>query len=272
MSYPINYPTPQGADVQIFTPNSESVEDNFSATWVKPKGASMVWFTLIGAGGAGGDAITDASGGSSYGGGGGSGAVTNCMVPAFLIPDVLSIRVYPGGTTSSGLDTSVIYQMKNATGYTLLGANGGAGGADASSVGGVIENGTGGTGGAASSAPEFAAAGFYQSKAGQDGSDGNANLSTSTTTFLQGGVGGQGSVAASQYGYTRVSSFGYGLIRPILVSVSSPPAGGTYTTAAAALIAKNGFGCGGGGAYTTTVSTTRYGTRGGDGLAVIVTW
>jgi hypothetical protein len=89
---------------------------------------------------------------------------------------------------------------------------------------------------------------------------------------LQGGVGGQGSVAASQYGYTRVSSFGYGLIRPILVSVSSVPAGGTYTTATAALIAKNGFGCGGGGAYTTTVSTTRYGTRGGDGLAVIVTW
>ena len=75
MSYPINYPTPQGANVQIFS------EGGTTSDWVKPQGVSFVWFTLIGAGGAGANTANT---------GGGSGAVTNFMCPAFLIPDMLS--------------------------------------------------------------------------------------------------------------------------------------------------------------------------------------
>jgi hypothetical protein len=276
MSYPINYPTPQGANVQIFTANTNDSADGFSADWVKPQGASMVWFTLIGAGGGGGNATSDGSGGNAYAGGGGSGAVTTCMVPAFLIPDQLIIRVYDGDD-STGNDTTVGYRQKASGTYILLRAQGGDAGGLANSVGGATVAGAGGAGGTIEDSNEFSAAGFFQSVAGQNGTNGNVNQTTSTTTFLQGGPGGSAVGAASQYGYSRASlttaaQMGYGILSPILVSVASTEADNTYTTAAAALVSRNGFGCGGGGAFTTTVSTTRYGTRGGDGLVVIVTW
>lgn len=270
MSYPINYPTPQGANVQIFTANSSTTTASFASTWVKPQGAVMVWFTLIGAGGAGGDADSDGVI-SGFGGGGGSGAVTNCMIPAFLIPDILKIRVCAGATTNAE-PTDVYYQQKDGTGYLLLeaknGSNGGLGNSD---------TGTGGVGGAASVPNAFSAAGFYQSTAGQAGSAGNVNLTTSTTTFLQGGTGGGASGAPSQYGYERRSGasnnqYGYAMMSPILVSVGSTQTGAVFTSNNESEITKNGFGSGGGGASIESGTVRKYGGRGGDGLCVIVTW
>lgn len=270
MSYPINYPTPQGANVQIFTANTSRTADKFSSTWVKPQGASMVWFTLIGAGGPGGNAVSDSAGGLAASGGGGSGGVTNCMIPAFLIPDTLVVRVHPG--IAIPRDTEILYQNKTGTAYSLLIAYGGSPGSDANSVGGVAVNAAGGTGGSAATSNSFSAAGIFQSVAGANGTDGNINQTTSTTTFLQGGVGGSASQAASQYGYSRASLAtsnqpGYGIISPILVSVASTDSAFLTSTA----VARNGFGCGGSGA-DTTLSNTRYGSFGGDGMAVIVTW
>jgi hypothetical protein len=54
MSYPINYPTPQGANIQIFqAPRIRTALANQlnNTSWVKPQGASFVFFSLIGAGG-----------------------------------------------------------------------------------------------------------------------------------------------------------------------------------------------------------------------------
>jgi hypothetical protein len=113
MSYPINYPTPQGANVQIFTANTDDAADGFSGDWVKPQGASMVWFTLIGAGGGGGNAITDASGGNAYAGGGGSGNHT------------ATPRNNDGGLGGGG--SATYYGGNNATYY---GGGGGGGGAN----------------------------------------------------------------------------------------------------------------------------------------------
>jgi hypothetical protein len=93
MSYPINYPTPQGANIQIFESGGTTSD------WVKPQGASFVWFTLIGGGGSGSGTQ-----------GGGSGAITNCMVPAFLIPDVLQINVSSG----QSVDTTLFISKKMA--------------------------------------------------------------------------------------------------------------------------------------------------------------
>ena len=133
MSYPLNYPTPQNADIQIF--NAGNITVNQTGTWTKPQGASFVWFTLIGSGG-GGDNSTI---------GGGSGAVTNCLVPAFLIPDVLRITVGKGGGISSaGIITSISYYDKAS--YTLLVANAGTA--------------SGGVAGAASTSNYFSAMGF----------------------------------------------------------------------------------------------------------------
>ena len=221
MSYPIKYPTPQGANIQIFNAG----ETNGTQTWVKPQGASFVWFTLIGAGG-GGDATTS---------GGGSGAVTNCMVPAFLIPDSLQVEVggsYPG---TAGNLSAVKYVSSNT--YSLLVANGG---------------GYSGVAGAASTSNYFSCMGLFQSVAGQPGSSG-AGLAA-TTTFLSGGAA---STNSANYGYTTgTTGNGFFQTQPIIVGVGG--ASGSDNKSA-------GIGCGG--AYGSST-----GGAGGDGLVVIITW
>lgn len=214
MSYPINYPTPQGADVQIFYRTQD---------WVKPQGASFVWFTLIGPGG-----------GGNTTNGGGSGAVTNFMCPAFLIPDQLRVSVGSGGTTGVGTATEVIYQQKNTTGYTLLTAS----------------SGQAGTGATAMSANFFTAMGFFQSIAGQNGNSGA--ITASTTTFLGGG-GGSGQAQTANYGYSPSGTgnrSGIFQLSPIIVGLGGMGTG------------SGGVGCGGG------VNSG----RGGNGLVVIITW
>lgn len=176
MSYPINYPTPQSANIQIFNANNTKGFD-----WVKPQGATMVWFTLIGAGG----------NGNGYSAGG-SGAVTNCMIPAFFIPDRLRINVPTSGDQNT--PTTVVYQQKDGTGYTLLTAN----------SGGV---------GTATAGNYFTAAGIYQSVVGAGSASGD-NL-----TFLA-----RADTGVGQYGYTT-SSGGYFQMRPIICGVGGYGAG-----------------------------------------------
>lgn len=238
MSYPINYPTPQGANVQIFTnsgsPNNVVTRGVSAESWVKPQGASFVWFTLIGPGGSG-DPITNLSSG-------GSGAVTNCLVPAFLIPDELLIYVGAGelrGTISRANSyTAVLYQTPSGGPYELIRANGG----------------NGSNAGAATGSTFFSAAGFYQSIGGQIG--GGGATTPSSTTFL--GAGGQGGVTAN-YGYFpssgSVKADGFFQFQPIIVG-----AGANYDDSA-----KAGVGCGG--AYGNN-----FGGDGGPGLAVIISW
>jgi hypothetical protein len=116
------FPTPQGANYQEFYGSGAGVITSVR-DWVKPRGASMVRFLLLGAGG----------GGYSAGGrGGGSGAVTSWIGPAIFIPDVLRINTGAGGiggaTGGAGGTTSVVYQRGTlAAGYTLLSATTGNG-------------------------------------------------------------------------------------------------------------------------------------------------
>ena len=231
MSYPINYPTPQGANVQIFQGGDPQAAGRaFEKTWVKPQGASFVWFTLIGSGG-GNDS------GGTFLVGGGSGAVTNCMVPAFLIPDSLAVVVGKGGSGgASGADTYVYYQQKNV-GYVLLSANAGRSG------------GTDGGGGVPMTANYFTAMGFFQSIAGQPGA---GTVTPSATTFLSGG-NYTGSTLTANYGYSTSTS-GFFQMQPIIVGLG----------ASSSTPGKAGIGCG---AYGGTALG-----EGGDGLVVIVTW
>lgn len=208
MSYPINYPTPQNANVQIFYGSkSLSSDDGSNAQdWVKPQGASFVWFTLIGAGG-NGDGTTQ---------GGGSGAVTNFMCPAFLIPDRLS--VYVGESTNNSM-TQINYRESNPSGFQLLFAPSGLTSSAAS----------------AGTANNFTAMGFFQSVGGQGGS--STTVSASSTTFLSAG-GPQANTQASNYGYSSGPASsdrgGFFQMAPIIVG-----AGGMGTGV-------GGTGCGGG--------------------------
>jgi hypothetical protein len=253
MSYPIKYPTPQGANVQIF--NCISYDEFKYQTWIKPQGASMVWFTLIGAGGGGGgtDGVTTFFGG-------GSGAVTNLMIPAFLVPDNLSVNVGSGGAfggagggfASAGIGTK-ISTILNGNVSNLLVAEGGAGGDDTSA-----------SGAGSMTANFFTAAGLFQSVAGQAGVTGTNGASS--TTFLSGG-GATGSQTAN-YGYNNGGAnggVGYFQMSPIIVGVGGNARSsgtGTYV---------GGIGCGGGGSSNAT-GTPMAGSPGGNGLAVIITW
>ena len=227
MSYPINYPTPQGANIQIFNaPAGNGLA--YYQYWTKPQGASFVWFTLIGGGG-GGDGTA----------GGGSGAVTNCMVPAFLIPDSLAIWVGTGGNfTGSGDVSYVAYTDKIGAyaGYTLLTANGGQ---------------SGGAAGTAMTSNYFSAMGIFQSVAGQGGS---ASAQTASgATFLSGGAASSQTVTAN-YGYTTTvtgptNANGFFQTQPIIVGVGGMGNG------------RGGAGCGGGATGA-----------GGNGRIIIITW
>jgi hypothetical protein len=245
MTYPINYPTPQDCDVQFFygLPVKETGGINQIFGWVKPKGASFVWFTLIGGGGPGGNS------GDFSGGGGGSGAVTNCLMPAFLVPDEL--RVSLGGSGNKNNDTRILYQGPQASaGYVLLRASGSNGGSEA----------TGGPGGVSVAKSAFAAAGFYQSTTGASGSNG-VNIPASTTTFLSGGTSESATVTPN-YGYptsSTASPSGFFQMSTIIVG-----RGGQSNVLGEAT--PGGLGCGGGG------PVTGFGGAGGAGMVVIISW
>jgi hypothetical protein len=246
MSYPINYPTPQGANIQIFQ------EGGTASDWVKPQGASFVWFTLIGAGGAGGSGD-----GTSGAMGGGSGAVTNFMGPAFLMPDVLRINVGRGAASTNGTASTVVYQQKDGTGYTLLTADFGRAG---------LTGASGGAGGTASTSNFFSCMGFFQSVAGQA-----ATLTgpiASATTFLSAGSI-QDLVPTPNYGYpvgsSSIANHGYFQMQPIIVGRGGAGGFGEPNKGLS-----GGLGCGGGGGGIAAGSNTT--GRGGDGLVVIITW
>jgi hypothetical protein len=243
--------------------------------WIKPRGVSMVRFMLIGAGGAGGNGSS-----SVGGGGGGSGAVTSWIGPSIFIPDVLRINIGAGSiTVANGGDTTIVYQAKDGTGYTLLTAGGGQSGASGASGAGP--------GGSAMTNNYFGASGILTSTAGQAGTTGNStgagtNQAASATTFLSGGAGGSGGAAGTggsvtpNYGYTALpvttaggtvkGADGYFITQPILVGCGG--AGGTTSTTVGTVGGKGGIGCGGGGAGEDALTWG----QGGDGAVFIWSW
>jgi len=136
-----NIPTPQTANYQEFYIGGVR-------TWVKPRGASMVRFMLIGAGGCGIGQTTSAGSG-----GGGSGAVTSWIGPAMFVPDNLVISVGRGFSNQSGQASNVIYRSSNVL-NTILSANGGSG---------VTAGTAGGAGGTAMTAIRFTASVIFTS-------------------------------------------------------------------------------------------------------------
>lgn len=264
------FPTPQQSNYQEFYGGGTTRD------WVKPRGASMVRFMLIGGGGGGEKANT-----GSGSGGGGSGAVTSWIGPAIFVPDVLRIVIGSSGTFGvDGGASTVIYQAKDGTGYTLLTANGGLCG----QVGGIL----GGAGAVASTNNYFGAAGIFSSIAGQNGTDGSntsagIDQTASTTTFLSGGAGGAGSAGGTgggvtpNYGYLALppttagglvaGADGYFITQPILVGTGG--AGGTTSTALGSSGGKGGIGCGGGGSGEDQQTTSG---RGGDGAVFVWSW
>lgn len=264
------FPSPQQSNYQEFYGGGTTRD------WVKPRGVSMVRFMLIGAGGGGGFGA-----GATSGGGGGSGAITSWIGPAIFVPDVLCIVIGNGGTSGvTGAASSVIYQAKDGTGYTLLTANSGT----SAPSGGI----PGGVGATASANNYFGAAGIFSSIAGQNGADGSsggdgATIVASATTFLSGGAGGAGGVGNTggsvepNYAYRALPATaagglvaganGYFITQPILVGCGG--AGGSTNDTIGTSGGKGGIGCGGGGSGEDQLSASG---RGGDGAVFVWAW
>ena len=254
------FPTPQGANYQAFY-GGGTVRD-----WIKPRGASMCRMLLIGAGGGGGAGTTSA--GAQ---GGGSGAVTQWIGPAIFIPDVLRISIGAGGASgAAGGNTTIVYQAKDGTGYTLLTANGPTFGSTA----------------AASTNNYFGAAGIFKSIAGQTGAAQNTAITASSTTFLSGGAGGSGNTGAGpnvacNYGYPTLlggstngakGADGFFITQPIMLGAGGAGGGGSNTGIGGAG-GNGGIGCGGGGGgISLTGFANSVGGRGGDGAVFIWSW
>lgn len=264
-----NIPTPQTANYQEFIGGGGG-GSGMTKTWIKPRGASMVRFLLIGAGGAGGNG--SASGGGS---GGESGVVTSWIGPAMFVPDSLIVVTYGGAISGNGQDSAIYYKSSNGNNL-LLQALGGT---------------SGGSGNAtAMTANQFTACGIFNSVAGQAGAVGSStgggtNQAASSTTFLSGGAGGAGSAAGTggsvtpNYGYTALPATtaggtvaganGYFITQPILVGCGG--AGGTTSTTVGTNGGVGGIGCGGGGAGEDNTGPS-YARRGGDGAVFIWAW
>jgi hypothetical protein len=266
MSYPINYPTPQNANVQIYTAGG------VTSDWVKPQGCSFVFFTLIGAGGNGFGGTTSAGGGGGAGGG-----QTLCLVPAFLIPDVLRVTAGKGGAGNLATTrTRVEYQLKAVGAYELIYAPNGANS--------ISSNGAGST--AAAPSNYFIAMGFGSFYAGGNGANQGANAGL--TGNLVTGNGGGGASTTTGSGGTSPGRFGYptlaggagttggdgrngiSIFSNILTGQGGSGGGGS-TTGAGGNGGDGGIGSGGGGGGICTSGTSQ-GGKGGDGLVVIVSW
>jgi hypothetical protein len=258
-----NFANPQTANYQEFY-GGGTTATSLSRSWSKPRGASMVRMLLIGAGGGG---RSGGSGGGAGGGGGGSGAVTEWIGPAIFIPDQLRIVPGRGGSPdNTGIDTTIIFQQKDGTGYTLLTASAGSA-----------------SGGSASSNNFFGASGIFKSTAGQNGAPSGA-ITASNTIFLSGGAAGAANISsaganvACNYGYPTITggatsggngNNGYFLTQPIMIGVGGSGGGGSSGSGGSG--GKGGIGSGGGGGGPGNVSGGA-GGRGGDGAVFIWSW
>jgi len=217
--FPFPIATPQGCNIQTFYGSGTVASQK---TWNKPVGVSHVYMLLIGGGG----------NGNTTNNGGGSGAVTVWYGAAQHVPN--SLIVNPSSGASVNTTVTARFSDSLALPAALLTAN----------------VGSGATAGTAMTANYFAATGFFQSVAGQDGGD---NVSASTTTFLSGGGDATSSTVTSNYGYALSAATtnlnGTFLIQPIIVGLGGKATG------------VGGIGCGGG-----------TNGKGGPGMVLIASW
>ena len=270
-----NIPTPQTANYQEFFGSGGSYVGSGAPrtgmSWMKPRGASMIRFLLIGPGGGGGNGTSTAGGQ-----GGGSGAITSWIGPAIFIPDELMIFAGAGGTAQNdGVASSVAFRLGTFNSNVLTAAAG-------------KSSGNSGAGGTAMAANQFTACGIFTSIAGQAGTAGGTtgagtNQAASTTTFLSGGAGGSGASANTggsvtpNYGYTALPATtaggsvaganGYFITQPILVGTGG--AGGSTSTTVGTAGGRGGIGCGGGGGGEDALTG---GGQGGGGAVFIWAW
>lgn len=249
---------------QVFYANSGSWQ-----LWQKPRGAKMIYMFCLGsgAGGAGGFA------GNGGGKGGGGGAIVQGIIPAFLLPDTLYVRVAIRGTAtgqgagSAGGDGSHSYialgpLLASASiilQSSTIAARGGAGTANTGQGGTVIN--------LANYA--FSSLGIFNAIAGVSGSNGGNAVGTSqpvlATTVVTGGAGGGGRISGVPQVGGSITSASAVLTANVIggtAGTAGTPAGGAGNSGYYSMYPFCSAGGAGGGGATGSVAR---GGRGGNG-------
>lgn len=285
-------------DIQIFRYSSGG---SFQ-TWNRPRGKSMCSMIVIGAGGGGGGGMTGATGTiRGGGGGGGGGAIARCVIPIFLLPDLMYIQVAQGGNAGTAAGNggngarSYISIAPNTTAANIIMQSGAAnaGGGTAGSVAGSAAAGAAET--ISTAALCLLSQGgiqtFIAGKIGAvggavGGAAGSANTIL-TTHFLNGGAGG-GTTPAANTDFAGGAQTGAGIFPTIAGGVAGAASnassgflferpfisyGGAGGGTAQGQAGKGGYGAigsgGGGGGGGITGGA---GGRGGDGMIIITCW
>ena len=277
-------------------------------TWAKPRNVTMVGMRAISSGGGGGGGFTAVTGSARGGGGGGAcGAVTDLIIPAYMLPDILYICVPIGGKGGAagtigtvGVRTRITLVPNDITTTTNLicvagGSDSGAGGAGTGAAGGAA--GSGATGANANTALGHNYAISASFKAGLNASAGGAQtgaaggaVAIAVGLFLTGGTGGAGTGTANTdfaggaiTGLGQLPGIAGGLAaggngnsgyfseRPIQLFLTGGTGGGSNGAAGVAGAGGRGnYGSGGGGGGGGV--TGGAGGDGGDGMALIWAW
>lgn len=294
-------------DLRIFLPLGSA---NSWQQWLKPRGVTMVYMTVIGGGGGGGGGFTGiATSARGGGGGGGSAGIARLLIPAIFVADVLFVQPGVGGAGSTGSGVAggnggisyiSIGPFPSGTAANIITAGAcyltsSAAVANGGAAGTVSAAGTGG--GAAgialnTSARMGALTGLWQAQVSTSGANGGVHtgavggsLTVLGSNFILGGSGGGGTTSADFAGGAQT---GAGIFQTIAGGTSSAPNGGNGVTLWNPLIATGGaggaginsgvggnggvggIGCGGGGGGGGTTGGT--GGAGGDGCVIIQAW
>lgn len=280
----------QDASWAVFYASTGVTTTNNWQSWTKPLGVQWVFGWMLAAGGGG---ARNAGGASTRAGGGGaSGPCVSFLIPAFLLPDTLYVRIGEGGfgaTTAgsnggTGTASYLSVRPRTETSYQILVLNAGTGGGSTGGGGGSVSglsltsstfystsiwatgsgvNGTSGATSANGSGVDFtwgsnALSGFTTPGLGGGvgtGSGGSisANTAAPDLGLVPGGVGTTGGAGKDGVGY------GKRIIIPNGMSITARPfsftggtGGGGHTTGQAGRGGNGGYGCGGGGGGSTS--------------------
>jgi hypothetical protein len=171
-------------DLSYFQNNNSNVQGFFNGgtwqTWIKPRGAKLVNFFVVGSGAGGGGGFQLSTAPKAGGGSGGSGATARLTINANLLPDILYILPGIGGAGGLGGNPATAGSAGQNSFVTLI--------PDTSSISNVVLRSgttpaTAGTGGSGSSGLPGAA--------GTIGAIGNNIFANLGTFSFQAGVGGQ---------------------------------------------------------------------------------
>lgn len=287
--------------MSIYLPTGTN--DNSWQTWQKPRGFVMCSIFAIGPGGGGGGGQSGGSTSTRSGGrGGGAGAWSSLIIPLFLLPDTLYIRVGSGGAGGAGNNpggngangtgsTYVAISPSIVTSFQLLFAASGSSGLGGANSGTTSPGGSssqsdcplsqlgaalfnsgifGQAGGTSASPPGVGTEFYYASLGGLGGGGGN----TIGTVGNGGGIFTSGSFfTATPGGQTTgfldgANGFSHASIFPGKFYPGTGGAASNTTTGGRGGAGFFGSGGGGGGAG----SPGGAGGRGGDGCVIIQCW